>query len=223
MSGRVAFFDIAGTLVDGNPWRGFLKSDIIGKGRIARRYLFFAAPYWAKKAGIITDTRFRQLWVRQMARLLQGLTRDDTDALFRWIAAEFMVDAYRADVVERLHAHKRNGDYVLLVSGMFTPLAHQFALHLGADAGVGTELAFDAAGVCTGQIGMEACAGTTKPECVQRHLAAQGMALDGVETFAYADSYSDVPLLAFADHAIATYPDAELAAVVAERGWERIG
>lgn len=221
MTRRVALFDVAGTLVAGNPWRGFLKYDGMSKARVYSHYPLIVPPYWAKNWGLISDTRFRQVWVRQMAALLTGFTVDETDGLFRWIATDFMRGDYREDVVGRLKAHKRNGDYVLLVSGMFTPLTHQFALALGADAGVGTSLVFDADGRCAGHIDGPVCAGDEKPLIARQFLEAQGISVD--EIVAYADSGSDVPLLAAADVGVATYPDAALADVVHKHGWEVMG
>ncbi len=223
MTTRVALFDVAGTLVAGNPWRGFLKYDGMSKARVYSRYPFILPPYWAKNWGMISDTRFRQVWVRQMAALLNGFTVDEADTLFKWIATEFMRGDYRDDVVARLREHKQNGDYVLLVSGMFTPQTHQFALALGADAGVGTELVFDSAGRCAGVFNGAVCAGDDKPLIAKRYLEAQGIRLDQVEMVAYADSGSDVPLLSAAAVSVATYPDAALTAVANERGWEVMG
>jgi phosphoserine phosphatase len=40
------------------------------------------------------------------------------------------------------------------------------------------------------------------------------------ESYAYADSYTDLPLLERAGHAVAVYPDDELAAHARIRGWE---
>lgn len=218
----LAFFDVAGTLVAGNSWRGLLKSDKIAKSRLVMLYPFLFPAWYGKKLKLISDARFRQIWIRQMAWLLKGLPRSETEAIFRWIAAEFMADDYREDVVARLKAHKANGDRVFLVSGMFTGFTQAFADYLGADAGLGTELGYDDNDICTGQIIGEGCAGELKPLFLQRYLDAHGIDWQAEETFAYADSFSDVPLLAMADHATATYPDEGLQAVVAERGWALI-
>lgn len=220
---RVALFDVAGTVVSGNPWRGFLAYDGMDKWRVYRRYPVFAPPYWAKKAGLISDVRFRQIWVREMAALLRGMHRERTDDLFCWIAEDFMADCYQEDVVARLREHKQNGDFVLLVSGMFTPLTQAFADAVGADAGVGTGLAFDDAGICTGKIVGAVCAGERKPLVAEQTLRAHGIDPRNAETHAYADSFSDVPLLAFAQHATATHPEEKLLTEVAARGWATIG
>lgn len=222
MKRQIVFFDVAGTLVASNPWRGLLKHTAINKVRLYSRYPFIVLPYWAKNAGLISDVRFRQIWIRQMAALLKGLHRDEVNEMFRWIAADFVRDDYRQDVVARLDAHKQAGAYVLLVSGMFTPMTQAFATKLGADAGIGTGLAFDEQGICTGHIAGDGCAGENKSLFIRQYLEAQGLSLAEAETTAYADSYSDVPLLSFAQQAVATYPDEKLREVVRARGWSII-
>lgn len=222
MTQQFAFFDVAGTLVEGNPWQGMLKYEGMNQLRLYLSYPLIVPPYWAKNMGLISDVQFRQIWIRQMAGLLGGMHRTETDALFRWIATEFMQPNYRDDVVARLQEHKQNGAYVLLVSGMFTPMTQAFADALGADAGIGTDLAFDEQGICMGKIAGDGCAGGRKPAFVKRYLDAHGLSVNGAEVIAYADSYSDVPLLDWANKAVATYPDDGLKEAARTRGWEVI-
>ena len=42
-------------------------------------------------------------------------------------------------------------------------------------------------------------------------------------SYAYADSYTDLPLLEWVGHAVAVYPDDELATHAQSQGWETIG
>lgn len=221
---RFAFFDVAGTLVAGNPWRGFMHTDLIARSRVYTTYPLTIPPWLAKKAKLIPDATFRQIWIRQMAWMLWGMHRDEVLAVFAWIAGEYVANNYHTDVVARLKQHKANGDTVILISGMFTEMTQAFADHLGADVGLGTVLGFDKAGRCTGRIVGDGCAGHLKVATLERYLADSGLSLESEshETFAYADSLSDVPLLSLADHPTATYPDSGLAALVAERGWATI-
>ncbi len=220
---RLALFDVAGTLVDGNPWRGFMHTERISKMRVYGTYPLTLPPWFAKKLKIIPDATFRQIWIRQMAWMLRGLHRDDVLAIFDWIARDYMADSYHDDVVERLKQHKADGDTVILISGMFSEMTQAFADYLGADVGLGTTLGFDESGICTGRIVGDGCAGPLKVVTLEQYLQEHGLLPHEHETFAYADSFSDVPLLSLADHATATYPDEGLAGVVAERGWATIG
>jgi phosphoserine phosphatase len=51
-------------------------------------------------------------------------------------------------------------------------------------------------------------------------LDARGLALEGIDSVAYSDSMNDAPLLTAARRAVAVDPDARLAALAAERGWQ---
>ena len=220
---RLVFFDVAGTLVTGNPWAKLVEAEQVSRVRVYAMYPVILPLWVAKRVGLITDARFRQGWIRAIARLLWGMHRDELAEVFRWLAATRMAGDYRGAVVERLREHKAAGDRVILISGMFTGMTRAFAEHVGADDAIGTDLAFDEAGVCMGRIVGTGCAGEMKAVFLKQYLAAEGVSLADYETFAYADSYSDVPLLSLADHATATYPDDDLAAEVAARGWGRIG
>lgn len=220
---RFAFFDIAGTLVEGNPWRGFMHTERIAKARVYGTYPLTLPAWLARKMKVIPDATFRQIWIRQMAWMLRGMHRDEILKVFDWIAQEYMGQNYQDDVVARLQQHKADGDTVILISGMFTEMSQAFADHLGADLGLGTVLGFDDDGRCTGRIVGDGCAGALKAIALQNYLESQSVDPAEHELFAYADSYSDVPLLSLADHATATYPDTGLAELAAVRGWPVIG
>jgi phosphoserine phosphatase len=51
-------------------------------------------------------------------------------------------------------------------------------------------------------------------------LAEKDLTLDALDSVAYSDSMNDAPLLTAARRAVAVDPDARLAALAAERGWE---
>lgn len=218
---RVAFFDVVGTLVDGNPWRGLIQHPSVNRARVLRKYPLLLALIASQKPGLIPDTRFRQIWIRQMASLLRGMTRDETITVFRWVAYEWMAENDHRDVVERLQTHKQQGDFVLLISGMFADMTQQFAERFGADAGTGTQLAFED-GVCTGRIVGDGCAGDLKPQFAQRYLGQHKLDVTLDDCYAYADSFSDVPLLSWVGHAVVTRGDSDVRTVAAEQGWEII-
>lgn len=222
MSQRVALFDVAGTLVSGNPWRGMLKYPKMSRWRLMVLYPLILPPWWAKKLKLLPDTRFRQIWIRQMAWLLGGMTRDEVREAFDWIVSEHLKDHRQESVIAQLDMHKQQGDRVILISGMFTEFTQAFVDALGADGAVGTVLGFTDENVCTGFIVGEGCAGHLKPIFLQQYLDANNLSLDGAEVFSYTDSFSDVPLLELAHHATVTYPEEQLASFAELRGWNKI-
>src|SRR5690625_7137517 len=55
---------------------------------------------------------------------LAGLTKKEADNFFKDIA-DIFIDHFNEKVVQRLHEHLRNDDYLMLVSGAYVPLLRQ--------------------------------------------------------------------------------------------------
>ncbi|MCL4248850.1 MAG: HAD-IB family hydrolase [Anaerolineae bacterium] len=217
MAQSFAFFDIDGTLITANVWRYFLDGpELAHKKRSV--YLSAMPMYAARKLGLVGEPRLRERWVEMMARLLAGWQRAQIDTLMDRIVLEQMRDSFREDVAARAREHIQRGDRVVLVSGMFAGFAERFAKLLGAEMGVGTRLAFDG-DICTGRIDGHGCAGQEKPRFMRDYAGAEAVAV----AYAYADSFSDVPMLSTVAHPVVTYPDARLMAVAQAHGWEVIG
>jgi HAD superfamily hydrolase (TIGR01490 family) len=210
---RMVFFDIEGTLVSNNTWKAIISHPDVARWRVRRAYAEVIPIWLLARIRLIDDIKFRQLWVASMAKLFYGWTQTKVDELSKWISSHV---EYHADVVEKLRQHKRDGDTVVLVSGIFEDSAKQFAAHLGADDGIGTKLGFEQ-GICTGKIIGACCAGTSKLDFIRTYL--QGTATNMSDCYAYADSFSDAAMLSAVGYPIATYPEDELRTLAINRGW----
>ena len=219
MTQRVVFFDIAGTLVIGNPWRFFLDHPDVDPGRVRMEKLRFVPVYLGNKLNLVSDVSFRHRWITGMARLMQGWTREQTRSVFDWIVNDCMDDLFHEDVLARLQEHQEAGDHVVLVSGMFEGLVQAFAGRVGADGAIGTRLAF-VDDVCAGQIDGPSVMGPRKLSAIHHYLADCGFSRDLSSCYGYADSFSDVPLLEAVGHGVATYPDDNLRSLAVEHGWD---
>jgi len=217
LSNTFAFFDIDGTLITANVWRHFLGgAELSNQKRMA--YARAMPMYAARKLKLVGEPRLRERWVEMMARLLAGWSRAQIDALMDRIVLDEMRETFRDDVAARAREHIAQGDRVVLVSGMFAGFAERFAKLLGAETGLGTRLAFDS-DTCVGRIDGRGCAGEHKPQFLRDYAGDAALAA----AHAYADSYSDAPLLSAVAYPVATYPDADLLALARARGWEVIG
>ncbi len=210
---KFAFFDIDGTLTDENVWEYFLSAPEIAPRKRAV-LVHFAPTFAARKLGMVDEPSFREAWIRQMARLLRGWQQERVDVLLDRIAFEQMRSSFRADMSARLREHVERGDRVVLISGMFAGLAERFAHLLGAETGLGTRLAFTD-GVCAGQIEGRACAGEQKLAVMRSFAGTQAL----TEASAYADSFSDVPMLSAVANPVAAHPDDALRAHARAHGW----
>lgn len=220
---KLALFDVAGTLTEGNTWTNLVNHPKINRWQ-RLRLLAWAYPAWfGTKVGLVTEIDFRERWVRGMARLLQGWTYEEVIDLFRWIVDEHTVGKFHDDVVSIAREHKSNGDYVVFVSNMFEDAVQMVADEIGADKGIGTALEYDG-DICTGKLASQSCAGPEKLKMVTRHLQAQDVDIDiKTESVGYSDSWSDRYLLDGVATAHAVYPDKRLLRYAEERGWRIIG
>jgi HAD superfamily hydrolase (TIGR01490 family) len=113
------------------------------------------------------------------------------------------------------HQDAGRGVYICTAASQGT--ADMLAHVLGFDGAAGTELE-DRDGIYTGRLDGPFCYGEGKPLRMRRLAEHEGLSLE--DSFAYSDSASDIPMLRAVGHPVAVNPDAELARVAAEEGWE---
>ena len=219
---RLALFDVDGTLVPANTWATLLAYPRLGSAA-KRKVMLRVLPVWlAGKLKLSDDDAFRQCWVRAVAGLLGGWSRAETNALFDWVASKGMAGAFRVEIVARLRRHMERGDTVILVSGMYAELVAAFARQVGAQAGVGSNLLYDG-DTCTGKVDGPGCIGPHKLTFIRQYLATHALEADWASSSAYADSYSDVPMLSAVGSPVATYPEPVLYQYATAKGWEITG
>lgn len=219
----VAFFDIAGTLISGNPWRYLFADPRISRVQLARTFAPVAFHGLRRKVGMIDDARFRHQWITLMAGLVRGWSRDDLAATFAGIVQQSAANGdFHADVIARVQEHRARGDHVVLVSGMFDLFVGAYVAHLPADGGIGSPLGF-AGDRATGAIAGSTINGDAKLDAIRRYLVDHGFSPDLSRHVAYADSLSDLPMLAAVGQAVATHPEPALHQVAKARGWSILG
>jgi len=220
-----AFFDLDGTLYSGHIWLALKRHHQTHRLKLPTLYFYMTTHmgmWLLYRAGLVSRTRFYEAWARHMPWLVAGLTDDEADAVFRWIVEEDVLPQLQQDVVEILRRHQRDGHRVVLVSGTFQPLLERIAEALGVDEALGTRLA-QRNGRYTGGIIPPLCMGQGKAQRIQAFLEGDGRGISLKESFAYADSVSDLPVLEMVGHPVAVYPEEELAALATERGWPVVG
>jgi HAD superfamily hydrolase (TIGR01490 family) len=174
------------------------------------------APWPLVLAGLMSRAAFRELWARNMGWTLRGLSEDRAAKAFAWIAESYVRPLVRDDVLARVREHQAQAHRVILVSGTPSPLLAEIGRQLGIDETVGTPLVVRK-GRYTGGHVPPVCQGRGKVWRVEARAGADG--LDWAASFAYADSYVDLPLLERVGHPVAVYPDDELAAHARAQEW----
>jgi HAD superfamily phosphoserine phosphatase-like hydrolase len=123
--------------------------------------------------------------------------------------------------MERLKNHQQAGDRVLLLSGTPYPLLAAIGRQLGVEEAIGTPL-ITRNGRFTGASEPPVCQGRNKLLRLEQHLGKDLVSVNWSKSWAYADRYSDLPVLKRVGYPVAVSPDPELTVHAKEHDWEII-
>src|SRR3954452_23786315 len=213
--GAAAFFDLDKTLMEGSSAFHFARASYKA-GQLSKRQI--ARDAWA-------NIRFR----------VQGSTDEATEALrtrvYEAIAGKRVLDLARLtpqvlagilplvypQMLEVAYRHQDAGRKVYIVTAASQEIAELLASVLVFDGGIGARSEVRD-GVYTGRPEGPFTYREGKAEAIREVAAREGIDLG--DSWAYSDSESDLPMLRPAGHPGAVNPDASLARVAREEGWE---
>lgn len=215
-----ALFDVDGTLFTGHVWRGMLKY-FAAKRSVwpVRLWWWYHMPsYGLRKLRLIDEEQFRGPWGAHLAWFVRGWSRDQLQGLYDFIAHEYVTPHRREDTIELLQQHNAQGHLTVLVSTGFTDMIAAIGRTIGAQLAIGSDLAMRD-GRATGGIVPPVVIGKQKGIETRKRLSAAGYEVDYAQSFAYADSITDLGLFEIVGNPRPVYADAELARVAHEKGW----
>jgi HAD superfamily hydrolase (TIGR01490 family) len=210
----LAVFDMEGTIISSNVVESYVwakmadlapdewPGELVGVfGRIPR-YLAI-------------DRRDRGDFLRTFFRRYEGASVEGIDRLIDHHVGEYMLQKASPASVRRIREHRAAGHRTLLLTAAATaflrPLEPLFDLVIGA------ELQVDGDGRYTGFMSTPPLVGEARAAWLRRYAAAQGVDLR--HSYAYADSYSDLPLLRAVGNPVAVSPDSHLYRYARRRRW----
>ena len=211
----LAVFDVDGTLV-------------AGPSTEKRLFLHLLRNGWLKPAQLAAFLRFGishipayglQTWKKNKAYLV-GLPCDQVHALVAEWVRRSVAGWWFSPAVERLRAHQRAGDMVVLLTGTPQFMADALASELNVSWAIGTQCATEG-GRFRDAAPLRHPFDAGKLALVEALCAELGVPAHDVH--AYGDSGHDLPLLRFAGHPVAVRPDRALRAAAEPAGWEILG
>ncbi len=220
----LAVFDIDGTLTPLHIWKGLMTiSRRAGsKNRVHHLYMATHLPlYLARRLHLLSEQGFRHRWAADLGWYLRGQTPAQVHAWGDWIASQYLANSWRTEVRARLDAHLQRGDTVILLSAAPQPIVERIARYLGAQHGLGTRFQL-VDNRYSGRVQPPICLGEGKAQRLGACLQARQLPSLAQAGWAYADSITDLPILAQAAHPVAVFPDDRLQVVARSRGWETI-
>lgn len=127
---------------------------------------------------------------------------------------EPIIYAEAADLIEQ---HKEDGRMVVIVSASPEEIVAPLGRYLGADRVIASRAALDEAGRYTGAMEFYAY-GEFKAEAMRELASREG--IDLASSYAYTDSYTDLPMLEAVGHPVAVNPDRVLSRFAREHDYE---
>ncbi len=213
MASEAAIFDLDRTLLTGAS--GPAISAALRQVKLLTERTIPGEDLLFRVFNLVGENRPSMMLTRQGARLARGWARDRAREAGELAARALlpMVQPYARVLIDEHHAAGR-----LVVVATTTPvdMVEPFAKALGLDAVIATR--YDTAeGEYTGAIDGEFVWGKGKLRAVQEWTEANDIELRS--SWAYSDSWFDIPLLSAVGHPIAVNPDPRLRAFALLRRW----
>lgn len=194
----VVFFDVDGTLLDGNI-NAIVLSRLLQR-KLVSPFLIFEIVFWYVLSQLRIYDNIQRV-VTRAAKITKGVSRENLNALIESSFQNKIKPALFQKALELIRTHQREGHEVILLSSSFEPFVARLASHIGVETVIATKLAVQD-GIYTGTLGGEIVGGR-KQRIVARFIENNDKPL----THAYSDHYRDIPLLKLVTYPIATNPD----------------
>ena len=217
---KIAVFDFDGTLY---PYETlpFLCKQLKKQSRISyyRIMTSLVFLYLIYKMKIISGEAIRKKALFIFINSFRGYTREEIDDFFRE-AYELMKKDFNPQVVKEAESLRNQGYTLALVSGACKPLVHYVGEGLGFHLVIGTEMPVSE-GKFTGEKEVTYISGENKASALLETLPPEEINFE--ESYAFADSYSDIAILEMVGNPVAVNPEKELFQVASQKNWRILG
>jgi HAD superfamily hydrolase (TIGR01490 family) len=211
-----AFFDLDKTVIAKASMVAFGRPLYHG-GLIARRtvlrLLFGQLVYLHLGANEQKLARIRE----SVLRLTKGWDRDRVREIVGEAIEEIVEPIIFAEAADLIDWHRAEGRLVVIVSASPEEIVTPLSRFLGADACIASRARVDEEGRYTGSMEFYAY-GPFKAEAID--ALASERAVDLAASYAYTDSYTDLPMLEAVGHPVAVNPDRVLSRYAREHDYE---
>ncbi len=153
----------------------------------------------------------------ELANLIRGWERQEVLDLVEETVDEVVTPMVYAEALAVVDNHRKSGHRVVVISASPEEIVRPLCRHLGIQEIIATRSEVDDEGRYTGNIEFYAY-GENKARAMRELSEQEGIDLDA--SFAYSDSATDLPMLEAVGHPVVVNPDAALAQIATERGWE---
>ncbi len=211
-----AFFDVDGTIVPGNIVLYYARLRTFEMSALERS--LWTAGFLPKALYYyLLDKRSRRRFNIAFYRNYAGRELDWLQRLGRWHADSHLKPAVFPGARERIRWHQERGHPVVFVSGSLHSIVDPLAEWLETTEVCAADLESQM-GVLSGKLSRGPLADQAKAEAVCEVARRRSISLE--DSFAYADSLDDAPMLKAVGNPCAVNPDSKLRQLARLSSWE---
>ncbi|MHB8681364.1 MAG: HAD family hydrolase [Acidimicrobiales bacterium] len=155
----------------------------------------------------------------QVLVMTRGWDQKEVARIVREALDEVVEPIIYAEALELIEHHRDEGRRTYIVSASPEEIVQPLAEYLGVDGAIASRAVVDLDGRYTGEMDFYAY-GPFKAEAIRDLALFEEIDLEN--SYAYSDSYTDVPMLETVGHPVAVNPDRVLARLAREREWETL-
>jgi len=214
---KVAIFDFDGTLYPHETFPLLMKHLKTHPVHYKKYRYFFSKVfpvYIAYKCKVYPEQKMREFTMWNYIASFRSESSDELELFFSEIG-NMMYQSLRESLLERLDQHRKDGYYIMLVSGAYEQLLPLVMQDIQFDSIIGTRVLKS-----EGKFPLDYIHGVRKKEVIEEQLGENQV--DWKNSYAYGDSYSDLNVLELVGNPVAVKPDAALLQVANNRKWEII-
>jgi HAD superfamily hydrolase (TIGR01490 family) len=210
-----AFFDVDGTLVQTNVvhYYVFYKWQTLSPlSRVGWLFFFMTkVPYYALLDGM-SRRRFNQVFFRNY----RGIVVKEAHQWSREVLQPRLVQALFPAAYQQIQQHQACGEEIVLVTGSLDFIMEPLRVILQADQLFAASLQ-SKGDHFTGDLIGPPISGEEKARLIRDYARRQGIALE--QSYAYGDSFADLPMLQTVGYPVAVNPDRRLRKIAMEARW----
>ncbi len=212
---QVAFYDVDGTLVKTNVVHAYAYY-VVNHPSLRRRMGGFAKLLASIPAYIATDYYSRKVFNEWFYRNYEGFSEDRLVVVGEEIVEKVIKPNVFPGAIDLIKRSKDQGIRQVLITGALDYVTAPLAEYLGVDEFAANRLEI-VNGEATGRMVGQLLAGPNKSQWIRDYAGRHQLNLD--DCWAYADSFSDLPMLSMVGRPCAVNPDFKLRAAARDFNW----
>ena len=221
---RYAVFDLDETITSRGTWGRFVNRALKGEpGKLFAMWARAGVGQLLYKATHVERISVKQSMLRSS---LSGKSRVELQAMAEEFADEEIRSGLRPGAVRQIEAHRAAGDRIMIASAGADIIVEAIAKRLDIQTVVSTNLSWTGEGaneVCNQHFGSENCYGPGKLVRLRKCLETfDDFQREASHITMYSDSYSDLPVLQYADEGVCVNGDRKLLKTAGVYGFETV-